>query len=119
MPEPLDHLFIAGFTEARPFKSTLSVRKTPAPQRDREPHGQRLLNQLASLTADAAIIEQRRIELELPGRVGMTIAIEVTPFSFAHSSAVTMLGDPPEELITISRSPGWASDSSWKRKIWS
>ena len=79
MPEPLDHLFIAGFTEARPFKSTLSVRKTPAPQRDREPHGQRLLNQLASLTADAAIIEQRRIELELPVRVGMTIAIEVTP----------------------------------------
>jgi hypothetical protein len=79
MPEPLDHLFIAGFTEARPFKSTLSVRKTPAPQRDREPHGQHLLNQLASLTADAAIIEQRRIELELPGRVGMTIAIEVTP----------------------------------------
>ena len=75
MPEPLDHLFVAGFTEARPFKSTLSVRKTPAPQRDRDPHGQRLLNQLAALSADAAVIEQRRAELELPGRVGMTLSL--------------------------------------------
>ena len=79
MPQPLDHLFVTGFTETRPFKSTLSVRKAPIPQREREPHGQRLLKQLAALSADAASIEQRRAELELPRNVGMTIALEVTP----------------------------------------
>jgi CubicO group peptidase (beta-lactamase class C family) len=47
MPEPLDHLFIAGFAEARPFKkSTLSVLRTPGPQRVRESHGQRLVQRL-------------------------------------------------------------------------
>ena len=79
MTQPLDHLFVTGFTETRPFKSTLSVRKAPIPQREREPHGQRLLKQLAALSADAASIEQRRAELELPRNVGMTIALEVTP----------------------------------------
>ena len=79
MPDTLDHLLVVGFTQVRPFKSTLSVRKTPVPQREREPHGQRLLMQLAALSESAASIDQRRAEMELPRDAGMTIAIEVTP----------------------------------------
>ncbi|MDI1259209.1 S8 family peptidase [Aquabacterium sp.] len=79
MTEPLDHLLVAGYKESQDFKSTLSVRKSPPPQRERQTHGQKLLTQLANLTAEAQSLAKRRAELQLPASSGMTIAIEVSP----------------------------------------
>ena len=79
MPDSFDHLLVTGFTESRRFKSTLSVRKAPAPQRERQTHGTRLLAQLAALSNDAERLNQRRTQLELPSDAGTTIVIEVRP----------------------------------------
>lgn len=79
MPEPLDHLFVAGFTVRGGFKSTLRPRKEPPPQRERTPHGERLLKQLAALTANEGELDKRRAELNLPVGTGMTIALEISP----------------------------------------
>ena len=79
MPDTFDHLLVVGFTQVRPFESDSAVRKTPVPQREREPHGQRLLMQLAALPRARRASTSRRAEMELPRDAGMTIAIEVTP----------------------------------------
>lgn len=79
MAEPLDHLHIAGFSEARPFRSTLSVRKAPVPPRNRATHGARLLQQLVALSRNAEEITRQREEFQLPPHLGMTIALEVSP----------------------------------------
>jgi len=79
MPAKLNHLLVAGFTDSQDFKSTLSVFKDQPSQRDRQTHGKFLLKQLASLSANAAELEKRRQELELPQNVGMTIALEISP----------------------------------------
>jgi hypothetical protein len=77
MPEPLDHLLIAGFTEGHDFQSSWRVIPPAPPQRDRTPHGQRLLGQIAALRASAEQIALRRAELQLPEGDGMTIALEI------------------------------------------
>lgn len=79
MPDNLNHLFVAGFTDSQDFKSTLSVVRQQPPQRDRKSHGAYLLKQLAALSSEAAELEKRRQELELPRNVGMTIALEISP----------------------------------------
>lgn len=79
MPQPLNHLLVDGFTVSHDFKSTLSVRKYQPPQRDRQPHGQMLLKQLAALHADFADLDKRRGEMKLPQHTGMAIAIEISP----------------------------------------
>lgn len=79
MPEPLDHIFIVGFTDRQDFKSTLSVRKEPVPQRPRQEHGERLLAQLSALTQANIELQIRREALDLPPAVGITIALEISP----------------------------------------
>ena len=76
---PLDHLFVAGFTESQKFKSTLSVQKPAPPQRSRQTHGNQLLEQLAALRVDAEELDKRRAALDLPQHVGITIALEISP----------------------------------------
>lgn len=75
----LDHLFVSGFTESTAFKSTLSVQKQPAPQRDRHAHGARLLAELDALKIRMAEIEVRRAQLGLPQHTGIAIALEIAP----------------------------------------
>ncbi|MFO1315494.1 MAG: S8 family peptidase [Burkholderiales bacterium] len=75
----LDHLFVSGFTESTAFKSTLSVKKQPPPQRDRQAHGARLLAQIGQLKISMAQIEARREELGLPQHTGVAIALEISP----------------------------------------
>jgi len=72
----LDHLFVAGFSAAKSYKSSLKVRSPESPQRARGAHGARLLDHLARLRVDAADLARRREELGLPASTGMTIAIE-------------------------------------------
>ena len=87
MPDNLNHLFVAGFTDSQDFKSTLSVVRQQPPQRDRKSHGAYLLKQLAALSSEAAELEKRRQELELPRNVGMTIALEISPTSDATTGS--------------------------------
>lgn len=101
MPEPLDHLFVSGFTETKPFKSTLSVRKAPVPRREREPHGRQLLRQLAALSESALGLEQRRADLELPRHSGMTIALEVAPAGAIDYSQLEWRRDGIEVLSVV------------------
>lgn len=75
MPD-LDHLLVTGFTTGRAFKSSLSTRSAEPPQRDREAHGHRLLQQLARLRLNADAIAQERAALGIAASTGMTIAIE-------------------------------------------
>jgi hypothetical protein len=79
MPPELSHLLVQGFTESQDFKSTLSVRKQPAPQLDRQAHGGKLLGQIANLAEEEAKLRERRSELGLPEHVGTTISIEISP----------------------------------------
>jgi len=77
----LDHLRVMDSAEARPFRSTLTVRQSPAPQRDRATHGQRLLQQFSALTRRETEISQLRTERNLP-RQGMSIVLEISPKGF-------------------------------------
>jgi len=79
MPEPLDHLYVAGFSEARPFKSTLSVRKAAIPARNRTTHGRQLLQQLVVLARNAEEVALERKALDLPPHLGITIVLEISP----------------------------------------
>lgn len=74
----LYHLRVVDSAEARPFRSTLTVRQPTAPQRDRATHGQKLLLQFAALTRREAEISQLRAERDLP-RQGMSIVLEISP----------------------------------------
>lgn len=74
----LDHLRVDGFTESQPFRSMLSVRREPAPARDRIPHGRRLLEQIGAIRRESVEISQQREALQLPLQ-GMTIALKISP----------------------------------------
>ncbi len=79
MAEPKDHLSIAGSTEPRDFKSVLSGARAKIPARDRQPHGQKLLADLSLLRAREEVISARRQSLQLDPRLGLTIALKITP----------------------------------------
>ena len=79
MAEAKDHLTIAGSTEPRNFKSMLSVVRAKVTPRDRVPHGQKLLAELRLLRARADEIAARRQAFELEPRLGLTIAIKISP----------------------------------------
>lgn len=74
-----NHLSIDGRVETLAFRSPLSVQRDRAPQRDRGAHGQRLLGQLGALGDSFADLERARVELGLPERRGMSIAVEFRP----------------------------------------
>jgi len=80
MPDQLrSHLLVDGFVTSSDFKSPLSVQRDPAPQRKREAHGARLLNQVQALVRQSVQLNQARVQHELPSHAGMTVAIEVRP----------------------------------------
>lgn len=80
MPDQLhSHLLVDGFVTSSDFKSPLSVQRDPAPQRNRQAHGTRLLRQVQSLVRESVRLNQERAQHELPNQAGMTVAIEVRP----------------------------------------
>lgn len=79
MPDQLPHLFVEGFTESRNFKSLLRGDKAKPPERERVPHGARLLRQLQRLGDQQDRLKQQRQALGFEPNVGMTLAIEVRP----------------------------------------
>lgn len=79
MAKPLDHLNLVGYTESRAFKSMLMVQKPRMPMRDRVPHGQRLLLQIENLRRHADDVAARRAALGIEQRLGLTIAIKISP----------------------------------------
>lgn len=79
MAPPLEHLFVAGYVDSEPFRSTLKVFNQGPPLRERRTHSQTLLRQLQLLSQASGRLDERRRELELPTQVGMTIALEISP----------------------------------------
>lgn len=80
MPDQLHpHLLVNGFVTSSDFKSPLSVQRDPVPQRSREAHGARLLQQVQTLAQQSVQLNQERAQHELPSRAGMTVAIEIRP----------------------------------------
>ena len=78
MPD-LDHLFVVGYVEGQDFRSPLSVRTDPPPDRNRAEHGNRLLTQLQRLTAEVERLRQRRVASGVPEQQGVAIALEISP----------------------------------------
>jgi hypothetical protein len=76
---PLDHLVALGFTEARDFRSPLSVRREPPPDRDRPAHGEWLLGQLRSIGAEAERLAIVRAAAGIQDRRGIALALEISP----------------------------------------
>ena len=104
MAEPLNHLHVAGFSEVRPFQSTLSVRKAPVPPRNRATHGARLLQQLVALSRNADeitphVIARRRdkavLVLHLP-RVG-----QMDCAGFQLLALAKQVGNQPDHALRI------------------
>lgn len=98
MAEPKIHLTIADSTEPRDFRSMQSGPRPKAVPRDRIPHGQRLLAELQQLRLRAQGIAARRQALELEPRVGLTIAIKISPSGVFDPKGVEWVRDGTEVL---------------------
>lgn len=79
MVDAKDHLTIVGATDPRSFKPTNSGQRPKIPPRDRQPHGQKLLAELNQLRLRADRVAIRRQALQLEPRLGLTIAVKITP----------------------------------------
>jgi hypothetical protein len=75
----LPHIVINGFVQSQDFQSPLSVRRQPAPQRDRIQHGRTLLAKVAAMEVHERDLNVLRTELELPTQNGLTIALDIVP----------------------------------------
>lgn len=95
-----DHLRVSTPASSREFRSTLSVRAASPAQRDRLPHGQRLLAQLAALRERQPIA---RIEPDGEGarREGMAIVLEIKPRGFLDFSKLDWSRDRIEVLNVV------------------
>lgn len=98
MAEPKIHLTIVGSTEPRDFRSMHSGPRLKAVPRDRIPHGQRLLAELQQLRLRAQGIATRRQALDLEPRVGLTIAIKVSPSGSFDPKGMEWVRDGTEVL---------------------
>jgi hypothetical protein len=78
MPD-LDHLFVVGAVDGQEFKSPLSVRARPLPDRDRNNHGNRLLTQLERMAAEIERLRQIRAASGTPEHQGVALALEISP----------------------------------------
>lgn len=95
----LDHLLVPAHTRSLSFKSTLSVQKKGAPQReDRAAHGLRLLEELAGLRLAADDLAQRRLAQALDEAQGMTVVIEFRPAGAVDFSKLEWKRDGIEVL---------------------
>ena len=75
----LNHLFVTGSVEGQDFRSPLSVRAKPPPDRDRNNHGNRLLTQLQAVATQIARLTQIRAAAGAPVHQGVAIALEISP----------------------------------------
>lgn len=98
MAESKNHLTIFGSTEPRAFTSLQSGPRAKPPPRDRIPHGQRLLAELQQLRVRAEGIATRREALALEPRVGLTIAIKISPSGIFDPKGVEWSRDGTEVL---------------------
>ncbi len=73
----LDHLFAVGFTESQNFRSPHSPRRPKVIPKDRQGHGQFLLQRLERLSNQVQQIDRDRIRLGVPMGVGVNIALEI------------------------------------------
>lgn len=101
MATDLRHLLVAGFTDEQDFKSTLSVRRQPAPQRNRGPHGARLLQELAQIRAEAEALRGRRIERGIDPDAGTAISLQISPPGVLDPSKLEWRRDGIEVLNSI------------------
>ena len=74
----LNHLFVTG-VDGQDFRSPLSVRANPPPDRDRNNHGNRLLTQLQTVATQIARLTQARANAGAPVHQGVAIALEISP----------------------------------------
>lgn len=79
MADPRDHLRVTGVTEARRFRSTLSVRRTAPPDRNRTTHGGRLSRQLRALARVEERLAEQRAQMQLPTNLGTSLTLELRP----------------------------------------
>lgn len=79
MADPRDHLRVTGVTDARPFRSTLNVRRQSPPDRNRTSHGRRLSGQLRALARVEERLAEQRAQMQLPADLGTTLALELRP----------------------------------------
>lgn len=98
MAKPKNHLTIAGSTEPRDFSSLQTGPRAKPPPRDRIPHGQQLLAELQRLRVRAEGIAARREALALEPRLGLTIAIKISPSGIFDPSGVEWSRDGTEVL---------------------
>lgn len=98
----MDHLLVSGYTASLPFKSTLSVQRDPPPERDRVPHGNLLLTQLAALRASAEALAKRRKGEGLDAETGMAMVIEVQPSGAIDYGTIEWKREGIEVLSVVS-----------------
>jgi hypothetical protein len=75
----LNHLYVTGSVEGQDFRSPLSVRAKPPPDRDRNNHGNRLLTQLQAVATQIARLTQIRAAAGAPVDQGVAIGLEISP----------------------------------------
>lgn len=95
-----NHLQVVASGEARDFKSNLSVRKAPPAPRDRVPHAQRLLAQLAELRAREGASDGGGDD-DAERRDGMAIVLEIKPKGFLDFARLDWSRDKIELLNVV------------------
>jgi hypothetical protein len=116
MPD-LDHLFVVGAVEGQDFKSLLSVRPRPLPDRDRNNHGNLLLAQLQRMAAEIDRLRQLRAAGGTPEHQGVAIALEISPpgtldpgkqveWKRDGIEVLSVVATPTAEIVNIYVPPG-------------
>lgn len=103
MADQLNHLLVIGATEAISFKSTLQPRGQEAPQRDRNAHGTRLLQELAALSAQSQALQAKRVESGFDPHIGIAISLEISPPGALDASKFEWRRDGIEVLAVTPR----------------
>lgn len=95
-----DHLQVVTPGQAREFKSNLNVVKAPPAPRDRVPHGEKLLAQLAELRERQAPAGPSE-DADESRREGMAIVLEIKPRGFLDFSKLDWSSDKIELLNVV------------------
>ncbi len=104
---PLDHLLALGFTKDQRFKSTRSVFRDRAPDRDRHTHGEWLLAQLRSVADGAARLVRPNTQDGSQNEPGLSVAIEISPAGSLDPATLEWKRDRIEVLNVV---PNGASE---------
>lgn len=104
---PLDHLLALGFTRDQRFKSTRSVFRERAPDRDRQTHGEWLLAQLRAVAGGAARLVGANSQDGSQAEPGLSVAIEISPAGAIDPGTLEWKRDGIEVLNVV---PNGASE---------